>query len=120
MWRLIVFATIGLETVCFCSETKLATRPFGLESRPEAIPFLLMPRSEDGPLPQVLSKTGAFRDGRVLAPIDSLIPYELNVSFWSDGASKWRWISLPNQKGESPQTIRFSPGGEWLFPNGTV
>ena len=120
MCRLIVFATIGLETVCFCSETQLASRPFGLESRPEAIPFLLMPRNEDGALPQVLSKTGAFRDASTLTPADSLIPYELNVSFWSDGASKWRWISVPNQKGEPAQTIRFSPTGEWLFPNGTV
>jgi uncharacterized repeat protein (TIGR03806 family) len=84
------------------------------------MPFLLMPRNEGGALPQVLSKTGAFRDARALAPVDSLIPYELNVSFWSDGASKWRWLSVPNQKGEPAEKIRFSPTGEWVFPNGTV
>jgi mono/diheme cytochrome c family protein len=42
-----------------------------------------------------------------------LIPYELNVTFWSDGAEKKRWMALPG-------TIAFSPTGEWQFPNGTV
>jgi len=37
------------------------------------------------------------------------------VSFWSDGAAKSRWVSVPKAK-----TIGFSPTGEWVFPQGTV
>jgi len=39
----------------------------------------------------------------------------VNVSFWSDGASKKRWFSIPSEK-----TMRFSPDGNWLFPTGGV
>jgi uncharacterized repeat protein (TIGR03806 family) len=48
-------------------------------------------------------------------PADGLIPYDLVVSFWSDGAEKSRFIFVP--QGE---TISFSPTGEWKFPSGTV
>ena len=43
-----------------------------------------------------------------------LIPYDLNVAFWSDGADKSRWIAVPTGQ------IAFSPSGEWRFPPGTV
>jgi uncharacterized repeat protein (TIGR03806 family) len=70
-------------------------------------------------MPKLLSQTGAFKDVRTLTPSESLIPYDLNVSFWSDGATKSRWISLPNENGPA-QKISFSPTGEWKFPPGTV
>jgi uncharacterized repeat protein (TIGR03806 family) len=78
-----------------------------------------MPSQADGPLPKLLSQTGAFKDLRTLTPVESLIPYDLNVSFWSDGATKSRWIAVPNQNGEV-QKIKFAPTGEWEFPPGTV
>jgi hypothetical protein len=56
--------------------------------------YLKMPDRADGPLPPLLSQTGAFQDVRQLVPSDGLIPYELNISFWSDGAHKQRWMSL--------------------------
>ena len=51
-----------------------------------------------------------------------LIPYSIIVPFWSDGAMKTRWISVPNDgtpyaPGEQ---VTFNPTGEWSFPNGTV
>ncbi|MGB7281152.1 MAG: chitobiase/beta-hexosaminidase C-terminal domain-containing protein [Candidatus Acidiferrum sp.] len=73
-----------------------------------------MPELASGKFPPLLSQTGAFENVRTLTPNPNLIPYEPIVPFWSDGAIKTRWISLP--KG----TIRFSPKGEWKFPNGTV
>jgi uncharacterized repeat protein (TIGR03806 family) len=76
--------------------------------------YLKMPDRPDGPLPPLLSQTGAFEDTRQLVPSDGLIPYDLNVSFWSDGAHKQRWMSLPEGK------IGFAPRGEWTFPAGTV
>jgi uncharacterized repeat protein (TIGR03806 family) len=73
-----------------------------------------MPESPDGAIPRLLSETGAFKDTADLAPDDALIPYDLIVPFWSDGAVKLRWVSLPDEK------IKFAPTGEWVFPRGTV
>ncbi len=50
-----------------------------------------------------------------LAPAAALLPYDLIVPFWSDGAAKTRWISVPG--GEK---IKFAATGEWSFPRGTV
>ena len=78
-----------------------------------------MPSRADGALPRLLSQTGAFKDVRTLTPNESLIPYDLNISFWSDGAMKSRWVVIPNENGDA-QKITFSPTGEWKFPSGTV
>lgn len=88
--------------------------PYGLTARIEPAPYLRMPPRADGNIPPLLSQTGAFSDTprRIASP--GLIPYDLNVSFWSDGADKTRWISVP--KGQ----IEFSATGEWRFPAGTV
>ncbi len=88
--------------------------PYGLTSRLAATPYLQMPRRADGDIPPLLSQTGAFRNTARLTPSDTLIPYELIVPFWSDGADKLRWIAVPDEK------IGFSPTGEWSFPAGTV
>ena len=76
---------------------------------------LSMPPRGDGPLPPRLSQTGAFKDLLRLSPNDRLFPYDLIVPFWSDGAEKTRWISLP-----AGQKIQFAPTGEWKFPKGTI
>lgn len=73
-----------------------------------------MPDLSSGSIPRLLSRTGVFKNTPRLVPEDALIPYDLIVSFWSDGAAKSRWISVPTQK------ITFAPSGEWVFPKGTV
>jgi uncharacterized repeat protein (TIGR03806 family) len=73
-----------------------------------------MPPRADGKIPVLLSQTGVFSDTAKRIPSKELIPYELVVAFWSDGADKSRWIALPNGK------IAFSANGEWRFPPGTV
>jgi uncharacterized repeat protein (TIGR03806 family) len=95
-------------------------KPYGLEARPRAQAGLLMPERENGGLPPLLSRTGAFKDTARLAPADALIPYDLNVPFWSDGAAKWRWIAVPNEATKPAGNIGFRPSGEWIFPKGTV
>jgi uncharacterized repeat protein (TIGR03806 family) len=77
--------------------------------------FLNMPSTTNGRIPERLSETGAFADVKKLIPRNRLIPYEINVSFWSDGADKQRWIGVPDGS-----TIEFSSTGEWRFPAGTV
>ena len=88
--------------------------PYGIASRTAAPAYLNMPHLADGKIPLLLSQTGAFRDTRNLVPAAGLIPYDLVVPFWSDGASKLRWAAIPQGK------IKNSPTGDWIFPNGTV
>jgi uncharacterized repeat protein (TIGR03806 family) len=91
-----------------------SSRLYGLTTKPNSKPYLGLPELASGKFPPLLSQTGSFADVRALTPNPNLIPYELVVSFWSDGASKSRWVSLPDEK------IKFSAAGEWAFPNGTV
>jgi uncharacterized repeat protein (TIGR03806 family) len=79
-----------------------------------AVPLHLPPQAT-GAMPKLLSQTGAFRDTANLTPEDFMVPYELNVPFWSDGADKARWACIP-----PGELIHFSPTGEWSFPEGAI
>lgn len=74
----------------------------------------------DRPLPSRLSATGAFLDLATLAPAPGVLPYDVNVPLWSDGAGKRRFIALPHTRSGRPSAIGFSRDGEWSFPDGTV
>jgi uncharacterized repeat protein (TIGR03806 family) len=65
--------------------------------------------------PRLLSETGCFNTTDVKQPASGLIPYSINAPFWSDGASKDRWMALPDG-----QNITVQMDGDWSFPNGTV
>lgn len=68
------------------------------------------------PIPEQLSGTGAFRDLATLNAQPGIVPYEVNLSFWSDGALKRRWFSIPN-----PELFaEYRPSGAWITPPGTV
>ncbi len=67
------------------------------------------------PLPARLSLTGAFSNTAALTPSNKLIPYALNEPFWSDGAVKTRWATVPNAT-----TVGFAATGEWTWPAGSV
>jgi uncharacterized repeat protein (TIGR03806 family) len=88
---------------------------YGLDSRLGGKAYLQMPERADGTFPRLLSQTGAFKDTARFVPVEALVPYDLIVPFWSDGAEKTRWISVPDN-----QKIKFAPTGEWIFPHGTV
>ncbi|MEQ1859077.1 MAG: PQQ-dependent sugar dehydrogenase [Chthoniobacteraceae bacterium] len=45
--------------------------------------------------PQTLGATGLFADLTDLAPNPGLVPYTVNLQFWSDHALKRRWFTLP-------------------------
>jgi uncharacterized repeat protein (TIGR03806 family) len=90
------------------------SRPYGLTHRIAAKPYLNMPARADGKIPLLLSQTGAFSDTRNRIPSKALIPYDLIVAFWSDGAMKTRWVAIPGEE------IKFSATGQWTFPAGTV
>jgi uncharacterized repeat protein (TIGR03806 family) len=62
-----------------------------------------------------LSATGCVNAANATQPASGLIPFTPNAPFWSDGATKERWIALPNG-----QNITVNTNGDWDFPNGTV
>src|SRR6185436_13224101 len=96
--------------------------PVGLSSRSPAPAFYNMPNTFNGSLPALLSQTGVFTNTPNMGTDPGLIPYTVMVPFWSDGAVKTRWFSVPNNG--SPYTtdeqVGFAPTGEWSFPSGTV
>jgi uncharacterized repeat protein (TIGR03806 family) len=87
----------------------------GCPSYPRPRAFLNMPERADGVMPRLLSQTGAFADTRGFTPNATLIPYDIIVPFWSDGAAKTRWVAVPEA-----EKIKFSSTGHWGFPRGTV
>ncbi|KAG1650590.1 hypothetical protein GQR58_027911 [Nymphon striatum] len=73
-------------------------------------------------IPTLLSQTGAFANLNTLEPSQGLIPYDMIEPFWSDGASKKRWMAIPNDgTHDSPEEqIQFSQDNAWNFPRGAV
>jgi len=69
-----------------------------------------------GRVPDTLDQTGAFANLQTLEPNPGIVPYDINVSFWSDGAVKTRWFSIPDANAK----IRNGSKGQWEFPEGTV
>lgn len=67
-----------------------------------------------GSLPALLSDTGLFTDLTTLTPASGLVEYELQIPFYSDGASKRRWVGVPDGS-----RINFS-ADQWILPVGSV
>ena len=67
------------------------------------------------PFPEKLSDLSCFDKGDPSQPGDALIPYDINVPFWSDGAKKERFLSIPAES-----TIDVTEDGDWIFPIGTI
>ena len=67
------------------------------------------------PFPRLLSETGLFESVSELKPGPGLIPYQVNVPLWSDGAAKERYMALP-----AAGQVVLRKNGAWEFPLGTV
>jgi uncharacterized repeat protein (TIGR03806 family) len=79
--------------------------------------FKLVPSKPEPPVnfPQTLSATGCVDANAPTNAASGLIPYDVNVALWSDGAEKERWLSLPaNGK------IHINSDGDWDLPVGTI
>ncbi|MBK1827679.1 PQQ-dependent sugar dehydrogenase [Haloferula rosea] len=66
--------------------------------------------------PDTLAATGLFADATTLTPNPGLIPYDINLPFWSDHAIKSRWFGHP----ETSPTLAYSRDGNWAFPTGST
>ncbi|MFT3765441.1 MAG: PQQ-dependent sugar dehydrogenase [Minicystis sp.] len=65
--------------------------------------------------PDKLSKTGCVDPSDATKPASGLIPYQPNSPLWSDGASKQRWLALPDGT-----QITVQPDGDFDIPIGSV
>ncbi len=72
--------------------------------------------SDTSVFPATLSATGLFADLTDLSPNPGLLPYQINLPFWSDHARKSRWFTIPNAAGK----ITWSRDGLWTFPSGQI
>jgi len=71
---------------------------------------------DDGSVPATLSETGAFSDLANLTPSYGMLPYDLNLRFWSDHALKSRFFALQDAESQ----ITYSRDGIWDVPTGSV
>ena len=67
------------------------------------------------PVPTLLSQTGCVNAQNPSQPATGLIPYSPAAAFWSDNATKERWLAIPNGT-----SIGRGADGDFSFPNGTV
>jgi len=65
--------------------------------------------------PRKLSETGLFASVPDHQLLPAVIPYSVNVQFWSDGAHKERWLAVPGE-----EKIDYTTTRGWNFPNGSV
>jgi len=72
------------------------------------------PPASSGP-PTLLTDTGCVDPNNPSRPATGLIPYAINLPFWSDGAEKERYMVLPNG-----ETINIEADGDFDLPNGSV
>jgi len=79
--------------------------------------FALRPNTSTGGtgVPQNLSQTGCVDSADPKKPAAGLIPYAPVAPFWSDGATKQRWIAMPDDG-----AITVSADGDFEFPPKTV
>jgi len=101
------FGTDADGEIYFCQMSSIGGRIYTLQRGGPPPPTKIMPK--------LISQTGVFADLTNLSPANFLIPYAPNSPFWSDGALKTRWFTIPTNT-----VIGFSANGEWTFPAGSV
>jgi uncharacterized repeat protein (TIGR03806 family) len=66
-------------------------------------------------VPSTLSASGCFDASDPKQPSPGLLPYDVNASFWSDGAAKSRWLAIPDGT-----TVHVDSGGDMVLPPGSI
>ncbi|HXU81116.1 MAG TPA: hypothetical protein VN914_06950, partial [Polyangia bacterium] len=103
--------------------------PFGLEKRPG--PQTCKAPADPNMPAAKLSATGCADPTDIKKPAASLIPYDVNSPLWSDGATKTRYMAVPDGAVIHVKDCMREPGtcgtagstdddGHWLMPVGTV
>lgn len=71
---------------------------------------------ERSSFPRKLSETGLFRSTAKHEVVPELLPYDVNVPEWADGAKIQRFLMLPAQEAY----LKFAPRRGWNLPDETV
>ncbi len=71
-------------------------------------------------IPLNLVDTGCVNPGNPTLPAAGLIPYDVKAQFWSDGASKTRYVGIPDGATIDIEPISGGVGGDWTLPAGSV
>ncbi len=69
----------------------------------------------DPGLPALLSQTGCVEPTNPKLPASGLVPYDVNVPLWSDGADKSRFVAVPDDA-----QIHVEDDGDFSLPAGSV
>lgn len=67
------------------------------------------------PLPATLAQTGTFTNLTTLTSHDGIVPYDVNLPYWSDHAIKSHWFYFPPAR-----VITFRATNNWTLPQGSV
>lgn len=70
---------------------------------------------QPGTMTARLSQTGCVNSGNPKQAAQGMIPYDVQVPFWSDSAKKERYFALPDNT-----QIEVAEDGDFLFPVGSV
>jgi hypothetical protein len=81
---------------------------YRLERKPE-------PATPPQPFPRRLSETGLFANVTALTPASGVIPYDVNVPGWHDGAASLHHLAMPGD-----DVLRLRPIKSWDLPDGAV
>jgi uncharacterized repeat protein (TIGR03806 family) len=87
---------------------------YGIDTRPKNATCLAL-ASSAATAPDKLSNTGCVLAAAPSSPAAGLIPYDVNAPLWSDGASKRRWLALPDDA-----DIHIEADGHFSLPKGAV
>ncbi|HVH47309.1 MAG TPA: PQQ-dependent sugar dehydrogenase, partial [Labilithrix sp.] len=101
-------------TILYPTGTYPAGKILALEEAP-AGPGLDAGALDAGGPPALLSQTGCFDPNDAKTPVPALVPYEPSAELWSDGATKRRWLALPDTK-----QIALGDQGDLDLPVGSV
>ena len=74
-----------------------------------------LPSTPTTTFPDKLSKTGCFESSNPKKPVPAMIPYAPTAPFWSDGAEKDRYFSIPDGT-----KVGIGADGDFDFPKGSV
>jgi uncharacterized repeat protein (TIGR03806 family) len=112
--ELVVGRSAGLETTSFAEDTDGELYMLSLTGTIHRIDPPVVAPADDG-FPVLLSETGCFDPLDPTVPVEAMIPFEPNSPLWSDGATKQRWLAIPDGT-----TIDADDEGDLDLPIGSV
>ncbi len=81
----------------------------------EILQLTVAAAGESDDVAELLSATGCADPADPWQPVEGQIGYDVNAAFWSDGASKRRYLAIPDGA-----TIDVDARGDWQLPRGSV